>query len=73
MTLAIPDGVLVKLNEDTKKAEEMSDVFEMADYYHKIVLKDMAELRQYADQAEAMIPEKYLSYPTYEQMLFSLR
>ena len=51
----------------------MSDVFEMADYYHKIVLKDMDELRQYADQAEAMIPEKYLSYPTYEQMLFSLR
>ena len=64
---------LVKLNEDTKKAEEMSDVFEMADYYHKIVLKDMDELRQYADQAEGMIPEKYLSYPTYEQMLFSLR
>lgn len=64
---------LVKLNEDTKKAEEMNDVFEMADYYHKIVLTDMDELRQYADQAEAMIPEKYLSYPTYEQMLFSLR
>ena len=64
---------LAKLSEDTKKAEEMSDVFGMADYYHKTVLADMDELRQYADQAEAMIPEKYLSYPTYEQMLFSLR
>ena len=36
-------------------------------------LADMDELRKYADQAEALIPDKYLSYPTYGQMLFSLR
>ena len=35
--------------------------------------EDMDELRKYADQAEALIPDKYLSYPTYGQMLFSLR
>ena len=33
----------------------------------------MDDLRVYADQAEALIPDEYLSYPTYGQMLFSLR
>ncbi len=61
------------LKEDTLKAEKMSDVLEQAAFYEKTVLKDMDELRAYADEAEALIPDEYLSYPTYGQMLFSLR
>lgn len=61
------------LKEDTLKAENMSDVLEQAAFYEKTVLKDMDELRAYADEAEALIPDEYLSYPTYGQMLFSLR
>ena len=64
---------LTKLFDDTKKAEGMSEALETASYYQKTVLADMDELRKYADKAEALIPEKYLSYPTYGQMLFSLR
>ncbi len=64
---------LTKLYDDTKKAEGMEEALETASYYQKTVLADMDELRKYADQAESLIPEKYLSYPTYGEMLFSLR
>ena len=64
---------LKKLAEDTKTAETKTDALDTAAYYQSIVLADMDELRKHADAAEALIPEKYLSYPTYGQMLFSLR
>ena len=65
---------LEKLTLDTAAAEKMEDrPLEQARFYQETVLKDMEELRKPADKAEAMIPEKYLSYPTYGQMLFSLR
>ena len=64
---------LEKLAEDTVTAEEKTDALETAAFYQSTVLTDMDELRKYADQAEALIPDKYLSYPTYGQMLFSLR
>ena len=64
---------LSKLYDDTKIAEEKTDLLEQATYYKETILKDMDELRSYADKAEELIPDKYLSYPTYGQMLFSLR
>ena len=66
-------SALLKLYEDTKTAESKTDALDTAKFYQETVLADMEELRRYADQAEALIPEKYLSYPTYGQMLFSLR
>ena len=39
----------------------------------KIILTEMDELRSWTDRAEAIIPDEYLPYPTYEKMLFSLR
>ena len=33
----------------------------------------MEVLRSWTDKAEAIIPDEYLPYPTYEKMLFSLR
>lgn len=64
---------LAKLTEDTKTAEDKTEALDTAEFYQRTVLADMDELRKYADKAEALIPEKYLSYPTYGQMLFSLR
>ncbi|WP_029322333.1 glutamine synthetase III family protein [Butyrivibrio sp. AE3004] len=61
------------LAADTKIAEEKEGILDQASYYQKTILADMDELRKYADEAEALIPDKYLSYPTYGQMLFSLR
>ncbi len=59
-----------KLAEDTDKAEAIADAQEQATFYHEVVMADMEEVRGYADAAEPMIPDGYLPYPTYEQMLF---
>ena len=64
---------LAKLAADTKTAEGKEAVLESASYYQEVILADMDELRKYVDEAEALIPDKYLSYPTYGQLLFSLR
>ena len=64
---------LAKLEADTKIAEEKEDLLDQASFYEESILKDMDKVREYADEAEALIPDKYLSYPTYGQLLFSLR
>lgn len=64
---------LKKLTEDTAKAEAMDDEIAKATSYYETILSDMDVLRASVDAAESLIPEKYLSYPTYGQLLFSLR
>ena len=59
-----------KLSEDTEKAESMEADIEQAKFYHDVVLSDMDEVRKSADAAEPLLPEGYLPYPTYEEMLF---
>ncbi|MCR4750044.1 MAG: glutamine synthetase III [Lachnospiraceae bacterium] len=59
-----------KLSGDVAKAEAMNADIDQCKFYHDTVLSDMEEVRKYADLAEPLIPEGYLPYPTYEQMLF---
>ena len=61
------------LAADTAKAEGIEDILEQAKFYHETVLAEMEVLRSWTDKAEAIIPDEYLPYPTYERMLFSLR
>lgn len=63
---------LAKLTKDTSKAEKREGL-EEARYYHDVILADMEKLRGFVDAAEIYIPEKYLPYPTYGELLFSLR
>ncbi len=64
---------LDRLAEDTEAAEKKTDALECAAFYQETVLSDMEVLRSYVDIAESMIPESFLPYPTYGEMLFSLR
>ncbi len=64
---------LAKLDADTKTAEKETDELKAAQFYHETILTDMDVLRESVDKAEAIIPDGYLPYPTYGQMLFSLR
>ncbi|MEE3466962.1 MAG: glutamine synthetase III [Eubacterium sp.] len=64
---------LDSLQAKTEEAEGIDDIQKQAFFYEQTVLKEMEELRKYADEAEALIPDEYLSYPTYGQLLFSLR
>ena len=63
---------LQKLEEDTHTAEKIADPQESAEYYQETVLGDMEALRAIIDRAEALIPDQYLPYPTYGEVLFSL-
>lgn len=60
------------LKENIDKAEHIKDAKECADYYKNTVLSDMQALRAPADKVETMIGERYLSYPTYGEMLNSV-
>ena len=64
---------LKRLEKSTDKAEGPEDALMTARYYHDKVLEDMNTLRAAVDQAEALIPGSYLPYPTYDELLFSLR
>ena len=59
-----------KLKKDTDKAGKLTDYLKQAVFYHDTVIVDMEALRTVADEAEALIPEDILPYPTYEKMLF---
>ena len=60
-----------KLDEDVKKAEKMGeDQLELARYYHDIIIDDMETARKVADELEVYMPEDFMPYPTYTQMLF---
>ena len=65
--------LLEKLDADTKKAEKTEDILACAKVYETSVLADMEELRSVVDGAEALIPEQFLPYPSYGQLLFSTR
>ena len=64
---------LDKLEADTKEAEKETDALSAATYYHDTILSDMDQLRSSVDSAEAIIPDGYLPYPTYGELLFGVR
>ena len=64
---------LETLKADTAKALASSDdVFACSKAYQETVLEDMETLRKSADEAEALIPDELLPYPTYDELLFSI-
>lgn len=60
------------LKADTAKALAAEDVLENAKLYQSVVLADMETLRAAADEAETLIPDSLLPYPTYGKLLFSV-
>ena len=54
------------------EAEAISDMLEQGLYYHNTVLALMDTMRKSIDAAELLIPDEYLSYPTYDKLLFSV-
>ena len=67
------DEALEKLEADVIKAENTDDSLEKARLYHDVILEDMNLLRTPVDTAESKIPSEALNYPTYDELLFSLR
>lgn len=68
---AITKGIR-SLNKATEEVLKLSDIQTAADLCHDKVLAVMEELRLAANAAEMKIPDEYLPYPTYDQLLFSV-
>lgn len=65
----LTDGVAA-LKDLTEKADAAGDMQKTAEAYHDEVLAKMNELAALANNAEALIPDEYLPYPTYDHLLF---
>ena len=51
-------------------AEGMDDYLKAGTYYHDTILTEMETIRLAVNDAEVLIPEDYLPYPTYDALLF---
>jgi len=54
-------------------AEEKTDILEKAHHYKDSVLTKMTELRELSDELELLVSRKYWPFPTYGDLLFSVR
>ena len=68
---AISEGIET-LKKDTLTAVGIEDMLEAATYYQSQVIADMDSLRTAVDEAETLLPESLLPYPTYGKLLFSV-
>lgn len=54
------------------EVETFADMQSAADFCHRRVLPKMEELRCAANEAEVLIPDSLLPYPTFDKLLFSV-
>ena len=62
-----------KLSDALMQAGELPSAQEAADFYQAEVFKDMAELRLAVDEMETLTARACWPYPTYGELLFSVR
>lgn len=61
-----------KLQSVVESTPKFTDILAQAKYYHDTVLTQMENTRETADGIESLLGSKYLSYPTYGELLFSV-
>mgnify|MGYP002622285446 FL=1 len=67
------DDRLVKLEEDIKKGEELTETYDLAKFHHDVIFADMNELREVVDELETVVPHDIWPYPTYGEILYSVK
>ena len=63
---------LEQLLADADAADAKESALLTAKAYHEVVLAHMEALRVKIDEAESLVPDALLPYPTYDQLLFSI-
>ncbi len=53
-------------------ADKIESDAEKVIFSHNVLLNEMTELRKSIDETEPLIPDSFLSYPTYDKLLFSV-
>ncbi len=64
---------LEKLEKAVEKAADIEDVYELAKYHREVIFEDMNELRAVVDELEVLVPSKLWPYPTYGEILYSVK
>ncbi len=64
---------LDKLCDDVDGYNQNAFNLEKAKYCEKVLLADMQELRDMADSMELLIGKKFMTFPTYEDILYSVK
>jgi len=64
---------ITELYNELCVAEEKTDILEKAQHYKDAVLTKMSEIRQLTDEMELLVSRKHWPFPTYGDLLFSVR
>ncbi len=64
---------LEKLEADIEKAKDLTDSYDLAKFHHDVIFADMNELREIVDELETVIPSDIWPYPTYGEILYSVK
>ncbi len=64
---------LATLEADVVRAKEVTGTLKSAVFYRETVFSDMAELRAVIDELETAVARKYWPFPTYAEMLNSIK
>ncbi len=62
-----------KLRIDLNKYDGSNGNLKKAQYCKDVLLKDMQSLRGFADEMELLIGKEYITFPTYEDILYSVK
>ncbi len=64
---------LEKLEADVEKVDETQEALAIAKYYREVIFTDMNQLREIIDALEVVIPSDIWPYPTYGEILYSVK
>ena len=67
------NGRAASLSAAVSKAEAMTGSLEQARFYRDTVFEEMCSLRQVADELETLCSAEYWPYPSYGDLLFSVK
>ncbi len=67
------DERLEKLEADIDKAKEISDTYDLAKFHHDVICEDMLSVREVVDELETVVPSDIWPYPTYGEILYSVK
>ena len=64
---------LEKLEADVDALDESQEALAIARYYREVIFEDMNSLREVIDALEVVVPSDIWPYPTYGEMLYSVK
>ena len=66
-------AAIKELEASVIRAHDCAEVFESSRYYHDVVFANMQTLRAVADELETVVGADYWPFPTYAELLFSVK